>query len=113
MDMAEIDNQLLEQFFEPARQQQIEDKGFTEKVMRQLPDRAMRLSRCWTAFCIALGVILFIVFEGWQSLLLGLISLVRGFSISDIHPIPFFMVLGVLTSLALLEVVHRMDRMQV
>ena len=113
MDMAEIDKQLLEQFFAPARQQQIEDKGFTEKVMRRLPDRALRLSRCWTAFCIALGVILFLVFEGWQTLLLGMLSFLRGLSVSNIHPIPFFMVLGVLTSLALLEVVHRMERMQV
>lgn len=110
--MAEIDNRLLEQFFEPARQQQINDNGFSEKVMRQLPDRALRLSHCWTAFCVTIGIILFFVFKGWQPLVLGLVSSLRTLSV-EVHPIPFFMVLGVLTCLALLEVVHRMERMQV
>ena len=111
--MAEIDNSLLEQFFEPARQQYIDDKGFTEKVMHQLPDRAISLSRWWTIFCMVLGIVLFFVFEGWQPLLISVVRMSHAFSLNDIHPIPCFMTLGVLTCLALLELVHRMERMQV
>ena len=49
--MTEIDDKLLQQFFEPARQKQIEDNGFTERVMRRLPDKAkaLKLSNYWTA----------------------------------------------------------------
>ena len=32
------DNELLDSFFQPARQQQIADNGFTERVMDSLPE---------------------------------------------------------------------------
>ena len=110
MDMTEIDNSLLEQFFEPARQQEISDNGFTERVLRQLPDRSLILSRWWTAFCAALALILFIVSEAWHPLLVGAIRMVQTWTPNDIHPVPIFMTMGVLTCLALLEVVHRMEK---
>lgn len=111
--MAEIDDKLLEQFFQPARNQQLDDNGFTEQVMSNLPDReALGLSRLWTLFCIVLGVVLFVVFEGWQPAVMGLLSMVRSMVIS-VHPVPLFMTMGVLTCLALLEFVHRIERMQV
>ena len=65
-------NQLLEDFFKQAVQQQIEDNGFTEQVMQQLPDvrtdNVRRLSRLWSLFCILVGVGLFFAFGGWQVL---------------------------------------------
>ena len=65
-------NQLLEDFFKQAAQQQIEDNGFTERVMQQLPDartdNVRRLSRLWSLFCILVGVGLFFAFGGWQVL---------------------------------------------
>ena len=36
----------------------IEDNGFTRHVMRRLSDRAVRLSRLWTAFCATVAIIL-------------------------------------------------------
>ena len=76
MDMTEIDNSLLEQFFEPARQQEISDNGFTERVMQRVSSAnaerrafdAQRISRLWTWFCILLFVVLFIAFRGWELL---------------------------------------------
>ena len=63
MDMTDKDNLLLEDFFKQAAQQQIEDNGFTKRVMENLPvsqqEKAHRLSLLWTAFCVALGVVLF------------------------------------------------------
>lgn len=109
MDMAEIDHQLLEQFFEPARKQQVDDNGFTERVMRRLPDGALRLSHYWTIFCIVVAVVLFFVFNGWQPLVMGINALVR-YVAADVHPVPFFMAMGVLSCLALIELVHRLDR---
>ena len=65
-------NQILEDFFKQAAQQQIEDNGFTERVMQQLPDartdNVRRLSRLWSLFCILVGVGLFFAFGGWQVL---------------------------------------------
>ena len=68
--MIDKDNIMIEDFFKQAAQQQIEDNGFTERVMQSLPDRkvetARRLSRLWTVFCILVAAGLFFVFQGWQ-----------------------------------------------
>lgn len=63
-------NQILEDFFKQAAQQQIEDNGFTERVMQNLPktDTVRRLSRLWSVFCVLVGLGLFFAFGGWQVL---------------------------------------------
>ena len=70
--MTDKDDILIEDFFKQAAQQQIEDNGFTERVMQSLPDTQMetvrRLSRLWTVFCVLSGVLLFFLFGGWQLL---------------------------------------------
>ena len=80
--MTDKDNILIDDFFEgrndlaeifkQAAQQQIEDDGFTERVMQNLPETktmtVRRLSRLWSLFCILMGVGLFFAFGGWQVL---------------------------------------------
>lgn len=61
--MTENDEQMLMRFFDEHRQD-IADNGFTERVMRQLPTRTMRLSRWWTAICWAIGIALFFMVDG-------------------------------------------------
>ena len=63
-------NQILEDLFKQAAQQQIEDNGFTERVMQNLPktDTVRRLSRLWSVFCVLVGLGLFFAFGGWQVL---------------------------------------------
>ena len=85
MDMNDKDNILIEDFFKQAAMQQIEDNGFTERVMENLPDMHLatvrRLSRLWTAFCVVIGVVLFFVFGGWevlQSLFFGGLHMLVG-----------------------------------
>ena len=85
MDMNDKDNILIEDFFKQAAMQQIEDNGFTERVMENLPDMHLatvrRLSRLWTAFCVVIGVALFFVFGGWevlQSLFFGGLHMLVG-----------------------------------
>ena len=72
MAMTDKDNIMIEEVFKQAAQQQIEDNGFTERVMMNLPEtsaeRVRRLSRLWTIFCGVMGVVLFFVFGGWQIL---------------------------------------------
>ena len=72
MDMTDKDYSLIDDFFKEAAQQQIEDAGFTERVMMNLPDsqaeKTHRLSLLWTWFCILLGVVLFFVFGGLETL---------------------------------------------
>ena len=62
----------LAEIFKQAAQQQIEDDGFTERVMQNLPETktvtVRRLSRLWSLFCILMGVGLFFAFGGWQVL---------------------------------------------
>ena len=64
-------NQFLDDLFKQAAQQQIEDNGFTERVMENLPTSTVtvrRLSHLWSLFCILIGVGLFFAFGGWQVL---------------------------------------------
>ena len=95
--MTEKENKLIEDFFKQAAQQQIEDNGFTERVMEAIgngqlkmdngqwtarPEGALAterdarmghgklLSMLWTWFCIAVSLVLFFVFNGWDMLCL-------------------------------------------
>ena len=81
MDMTDKDKIMIDDFFEgrndlaeifkQAAQQQVEDNGFTERVMQNLPTgtvTARRLSNLWSLFCILVGLGLFFAFGGLQVL---------------------------------------------
>lgn len=61
--MIENDEQMLIRFFEENRQE-IEDDGFTQRVVRQLPSRAVRISQVWSWICWLLGIALFFMMDG-------------------------------------------------
>jgi hypothetical protein len=79
--MTEKENKLIEDFFKQAAQQQIEDNGFTERVMEAIGngqlkmDNGQLLSVLWTWFCIAVSLVLFFVFNGWEMLKASLMVL--------------------------------------
>ena len=79
--MTEKENKLIEELFKQAALQQIEDNGFTERVMEQVErvDQTSlaphRLSLLWTWFCIAVSLVLFYVFNGWEMLKASLMVL--------------------------------------
>ena len=81
MDMTDKDNLLIEDFFKQAAQQQIEDNGFTARVMKSLPEsqqeKAHRLSLLWTVFCVVLRVALFFVFGGLETLKAGIMVVLQ------------------------------------
>ena len=58
--MTEIDDKMISQFFQNEKKE-IKDNGFSNRVMRHLPDRVNKLSNMWVAFCTA-------VFEFFHSL---------------------------------------------
>ena len=73
--MTDNDNLLIEKFFNQAARQQIEDNGFTERVMEQIVRqeqqssvKTQHLSLLWTWFCVVVGLALFVVLGGWGSL---------------------------------------------
>lgn len=66
--MMKNNDKLLQEFFAENRHE-IEDNGFSLRVMRRLPDRTQRLSQIWTAFCFALALVLFYVLDGWKLIL--------------------------------------------
>ena len=86
--MTEKENKLIEDFFKQAAQQQIEDNGFTERVMEAIGNEQWKidngqwargkgklLSMLWTWFCIAVSLVLFFVFNGWEMLKASLMVL--------------------------------------
>ena len=69
--MTDNNDLLIEKFFKQAAQQQIEDNGFTERVMErvaQTKPSTHRMSILWTCFCMAIALVLFILLGGWESL---------------------------------------------
>ena len=86
--MTEKENKLIEDFFKQAAQQQIEDNGFTERVMASIGngqlkmDNGQLLSVLWTWFCIAVILVLFFVFNGWEMLKASLLVLCAAFRTS-------------------------------
>ena len=86
--MTEKENKLIEDFFKQAAQQQIEDNGFTERVMEAIGngqlkmDNGQLLSVLWTWFCIAVSLVLFFVFNGWEMLKASLMVLYAAFRTS-------------------------------
>jgi hypothetical protein len=81
MAMTDKDNIMIEEFFKQAAQQQIEDNGFTERVMMNLPEmkvnKVRRLSRLWTWFCVIVGVGLFFAFGGMQLMRVAMTGLLQ------------------------------------
>ena len=65
---------LLKQLFADAAKQTIEDNGFTERVMMNLPEtdfaesRVRKLSHLWTLFCVGVALIIFWAVNGWPIL---------------------------------------------
>ena len=100
--MTEKENKLIEDLFKQAARQQIEDNGFTERVMEAIgngqltarPEGALAterdarmghgklLSMLWTWFCIAVSAVLFFVFNGWEMLKASLMVLYAAFRTS-------------------------------
>ena len=69
--MTDNNDLLIEKFFKQAAQQQIEDNGFTERVMAQIAQTkpsTRRQSILWTWFCVLIALALFILLGGWESL---------------------------------------------
>lgn len=65
--MTEIDNKLIQDFLAPAKQE-LEDNGFSQRVMRALPKQrdAHKLSQQWTVCCTLIGIVTFIYMDGWK-----------------------------------------------
>ena len=101
------DNELLEQLFRPMKEMELQDNGFTDRVVQQLPRRDVRrLSRLWTAFCIVVAVTAFVLLRGWELIGYGLMMLANT---PPTHQqlLTFVVSVGAVGLLAISEVVGR------
>ena len=106
MDMT--DNELLEQLFKPMKEMQLENNGFTDRVMNRLPQRdTRRLSRLWTVFCIVVAVALFVALRGWEIVAYGIMMIANNPPTSQ-QMLTFAVSVGIVGLLALGEVVGRL-----
>lgn len=100
------DEQLVEQFF-AEHIVEIADNGFTKKVMKRLPQSALRWNKLWTAGCWAAAILLFFLLDGINSVkaafihvtgdLLGMLASFQFDSFS-----PFIIYLGILSTTAVI-----------
>ena len=91
--LSATDDQLLQAFFADNRMEEIPDDGFSDRVMQALPalpetDTAMslvkrqRLEHLWTAACVAAGIIIAVVCQGWEQIQGWLFSMKIDFLLS-------------------------------
>lgn len=62
------DDILIRKFFEE-NMPEIEDRGFSDRVMRRLPKRTNTAGRIWAALCAVAGITFFILCRGWEYIL--------------------------------------------
>lgn len=78
-----VDEALLQRFFADSTRMDIADDGFTDRLMRRLPEevdtRCYRLYRLWTAAMAAVCVAVFFFVNGFQLLKLRVCGAVGGF----------------------------------
>ena len=61
------DDELLKHFMDASRLD-IEDNGFSDRVMRHLPQRARCMNRIWTAVCCIAAIAVFVLYDGFAEL---------------------------------------------
>lgn len=79
--MTEHDDQLIHSFFSRHPQEPLPDDGFTARVMEQISlqhdvQTAIRVRR-WIAFCVAVGIVAFVVLGG-KDILMDELTRLRG-----------------------------------
>ena len=78
-----VDEALLQRFFADSARMDIADEGFTDRLMRRLPEevdvRCYRLYRLWTAAMVAVCVAVFFFVNGFELLKLRVCGAVGGF----------------------------------
>lgn len=78
-----VDEALLQRFFADSARMNIADEGFTDRLMRRLPEevdtRCYRLYRLWTAAMAAVCVAVFFFVNGFELLKLRVCGAVGGF----------------------------------
>lgn len=63
------DDKLLSQFFADNRHE-IEDNGFSHRVMRHLPHHCYKcIAQLWNVLTFILAIVLFVVLDGWELIL--------------------------------------------
>lgn len=86
-----VDEALLQRFFADSARMDIADDGFTDRLMRRLPEevdaRCYRLYRLWTAVMIAVCVAVFFFVNGFQLLKLRVCGAVGGFLGDVVHAV--------------------------
>lgn len=88
---APVDEELLQRFFADSARMDIADDGFTDRLMRRLPEevdaRCYRLYRLWTAAMVAVCVAVFFFVNGFQLLKLRVCEAVGGFLGDVVHAV--------------------------
>lgn len=78
-----VDEALLQRFFADSARMDIADDGFTDRLMRRLPEevdvRCYRLYRLWTAAMVAVCVAVFFFVNGFELFKLRVCGAVGGF----------------------------------
>lgn len=86
-----VDEALLQRFFADSTRMDIADDGFTDRLMRRLPEevdtRCYRLYRLWTAAMAAVCIAVFFFVNGFELLKLRVCGAVGGFLGDVVHAI--------------------------
>lgn len=97
------DEILIKKFFNE-NMPEIEDRGFSERVMSSLPRRTAFMNRFWGAVCTTAGIIIFILCHGWKYLtacFYDITAWIYTFEIHQTHPVTLAFGALIITTLAI------------
>ena len=110
--MVENDEDILQKFFAEYTTE-IEDDGFSQRVMQQLPKRQVNLNRIWTFICIVIGIAFFLLSDARQQLRVVFDNLVGDISgvfssidFSFVSPIAIYLIFLTFTAVAAYNVLE-------
>lgn len=98
--MTENNDKLIHRFMND-RKKEIEDHGFSRRVMKQLPDREKRISNLWVVCCSIAGMILFFLLGG-AKVVAGIVRIITSGSANyfeNTDPLPLTIAIAVLLCL--------------
>ena len=76
--------------------------------MQQLPRRDVwQLSRLWTAFCITIAVVLFVLLRGWELIAYGLVMMMNNMAVAKTNLLIVTVLAGALGLIILSDTVRR------
>lgn len=97
--MTDTEDKIISRFIKDQKKE-INNNGFSQRVMHNLPGKAEQLSKAWAIFCVTVAIVLFVACNGFQfipEICKDISSIIQHSSLSQMDPLRLTIVVFILT----------------